>query len=132
MPLYQLFAIAKPTLPLSGLATTLRSLGGLVFSSGGVVTDITSFGEQELAYPLKTQAGKYTEAQMMAMDFHVSPKTLAELDHSLRVNEDVLRWVVLKKKPFDRLPRTAAELETLQLAIQEARAEAEQASSTSS
>lgn len=69
---------------------------------------------------------------MMAMDFHVSPKTLAELDHSLRVNEDVLRWVVLKKKPFDRLPRTAAELETLQLAIQEARAEAEQASSTSS
>jgi small subunit ribosomal protein S6 len=159
MPLYQLFAIAKPTLPLSGMASTLRTLGGMVFSSGGVVTDITSYGEQDLAYPLKTQAGKYTEvpsyslcefckhlifdiwarkltsvidsylvtavqAQMVAMDFLVGPKLLPELDHALRVNEDVLRWVVLKKSAYDRLPRTTKELEELKSTIAEFRVQA--------
>ncbi len=61
MPLYQLFAIAKPTVPVSGLAATLRKVGSTVFSAGGVVTEIKSYGEQDLAYDIKTAAGKYSQ-----------------------------------------------------------------------
>ena len=150
MPLYQLFAIAKPTVPVSGLAAALRKVGSNVYSSGGVVTEIKSYGEQELAYDIKTAAGKYREVghpctcscqvmfytmaylsysvllrclqgQMLAMNFMVGPKALGDLNHNLKVNEDILRYVVLKMKPYDRLPRTTKELNKLRESVEQAK-----------
>ena len=148
MPLYQLFAIAKPTVPVSGLAAALRKVGSNVYSSGGVVTEIKSYGEQELAYDIKTAAGKYREVrhpqmcscdvlsnrmaflfgslrslqgQMLSMNFMVGPTALADLNHNLKVNEDILRYVVLKMKPYDRLPRTTKELNKLRESVEQAK-----------
>lgn len=67
MPLYQLFAIAKPTVPLSALATAMRRIGNTVFSSGGTLQDIRSYGEQALAYEIKTQTGKYAQVRLVIL-----------------------------------------------------------------
>jgi ribosomal protein S6 len=51
---------------------------------------------------------------MWQINFAASPETLPELDHTLRVDERMLRWLVLKRRPYAPLPspyrlaRTAA------------------------
>lgn len=41
---------------------------------------------------------------MWQVNFAASPKTLQDIDHTLRVDERVLRWIVLKRRPYNRLP----------------------------
>ena len=40
---------------------------------------------------------------MVQMSFNVAPKALPELDHSLRVDERVLRWITLKQQTLSPL-----------------------------
>ncbi|XP_075265156.1 small ribosomal subunit protein bS6-like [Convolutriloba macropyga] len=119
MPLYQLFAIAKPQVPLSALAVAMKKVGTAVFKAGGVVTEIRSYGKTDLAYKLKTQTGKYGSGQMFQLNFLVRPTTLNDINHDLKVNEDVLRWVVLKEKQYITLPRTVKELRRLEEDVEE-------------
>uniref|UniRef100_A0A061R2B5 Small subunit ribosomal protein S6 n=1 Tax=Tetraselmis sp. GSL018 TaxID=582737 RepID=A0A061R2B5_9CHLO len=117
MPLYQLFGLAKPSLPLPALASVLQNVGHTVLSSNGVVTDVKSFGQQDLAYDIKTRTGRYTQAQMFLLSFSVPPATLREVDHCLRVDEDVLRWTVVKSSSVERLPRSKRDLAKLRKLI---------------
>lgn len=41
---------------------------------------------------------------MWQINFAANPATLPELDHTLRVDERMLRWLVLKRQPYRRLP----------------------------
>jgi len=44
------------------------------------------------------------QASMWQLTFASSPKVLGDIDHSLRVDEQVLRWVFLKRRQIDPLP----------------------------
>lgn len=44
------------------------------------------------------------QAAMWQLNFASDPKVLPEIDHSLRVDERVLRWVVLKRRKVQPLP----------------------------
>jgi ribosomal protein S6 len=59
---------------------------------------------------------------MVSINFVVGPKALDDLNHNLKVNEDILRFVVLKMKLYDRLPRTSKELSKLREAVEQAQA----------
>ncbi|KAL4442448.1 hypothetical protein ABPG77_005032 [Micractinium sp. CCAP 211/92] len=104
MPLYELFAIAKPAVGKAALAEMMRAVGSTVMQQGGVVTDIMSYGQRKLAYDIRQPGSRYGEANMWQVNFVASPKTLQDIDHSLRVDERVLRWIVLKRRPYNRLP----------------------------
>lgn len=41
---------------------------------------------------------------MWQINFASSPAALSELDHTLRVDERMLRWMVLKRRPYAPLP----------------------------
>jgi ribosomal protein S6 len=41
---------------------------------------------------------------MWQLTFASNPKVLAEIDHSLRIDERVLRWAVLKRRHLSSLP----------------------------
>ena len=40
------------------------------------------------------------------MDFMVDPAVLEDLEHNLKVDERILRYVLQKKDPLPRLPNT--------------------------
>ena len=44
------------------------------------------------------------QAAMWQINFAANPKTLADLDHTLRVDERMLRWLVVKRRPYNPLP----------------------------
>jgi ribosomal protein S6 len=41
---------------------------------------------------------------MWQLTFAGNAKTLKEIDHTLRIDERMLRWIVMKRRPFDPLP----------------------------
>ena len=41
---------------------------------------------------------------MWQLTFASTPKVLSEIDHSLRIDERVLRWAVLKRRHLSPLP----------------------------
>lgn len=58
--------------------------------------------------PSHSPAPPALQAAMWQMNFAAAPKTLAELDHTLRVDERMLRWMVLKRRPYNPLPNPYA------------------------
>lgn len=61
MPLYELLCLARPLLPRDELQRMIQKVGGLVYSKGGVVTNVVSYGKQPLAYRIKGVQGKFDE-----------------------------------------------------------------------
>ena len=46
------------------------------------------------------------QAEVFQMDFMVEPAALEDLEHNLKVDERMLRYVLQKKDPLPRLPTT--------------------------
>lgn len=63
MPLYELLCLARPLLARGELQQMIHKVGGLVYSKGGVVTDVVSYGKQPLAYKIKGVQGKFDEVR---------------------------------------------------------------------
>lgn len=61
MPFYELFCLARPELARSQKAELLRLASKAVFSHGGVLTDMKSFGERTLAYRISRAGRLFTE-----------------------------------------------------------------------
>lgn len=49
---------------------------------------------------------------MWQMDFAVAPEVLKDINHQIRVNEQVLRWVVVKRNKWSMLPYELQRLKT--------------------
>ncbi len=61
MPLYELMCLAKPALPRQELARIMQRVGELVMNRGGVLTNVTSYGEQHLAYDIRRPFERYAK-----------------------------------------------------------------------
>ena len=53
MPLYDVLAIVRASLPRAQVAAILRKAAGAVYDAGGVMTDVRSYGVTELAYKIR-------------------------------------------------------------------------------
>jgi ribosomal protein S6 len=65
MVLYDMFIAVKSTVPRSQMADVLRKMGHRVLDAGGVITDITSFGTQTLAYQIRKQGQGHLEVRVV-------------------------------------------------------------------
>jgi ribosomal protein S6 len=59
MPLYELLCLARPLLPRDELGRMIQKVGSMVYSKGGVITNVHSYGEKNLAYKIKGVQGKF-------------------------------------------------------------------------
>lgn len=104
MPLYELFCLAKPRIANADLASLMKQAGRIVLNSGGVLTDVKSFGSQKLAYVIKRPGERHAESKMWQITFASKPDCVKELEDTMRLDERVIRWAVLKRRKFDTLP----------------------------
>ncbi|KDD75205.1 hypothetical protein H632_c811p1 [Helicosporidium sp. ATCC 50920] len=81
-------------------------VGKVALSHNGVITDVRSYGDRKLAYTVRRPGEKHTMANMWQMSFATKGGALKEIEHGLRVNEQVLRWIVLKREMLSKLPNT--------------------------
>lgn len=65
MPLYELFCLTRPAAGRQALAQIIKTAGQAVHARGGVVTDVTFFGQQQLAYEIRKPAGKFDQVRKL-------------------------------------------------------------------
>eukprot|EP00884_Botryococcus_braunii_P022628 jgi/Botrbrau1/9049/Bobra.0376s0025.1 len=106
MVLYELFCLARPQLGRAQYFDIIRSSATTILSGGGVLTDVKSFDERELAYPIFRSGTRIEEAFMWQLGFMLSPTALPQLEHGLKVDERILRYIIMKKRPFRSFPNT--------------------------
>jgi small subunit ribosomal protein S6 len=89
---YELALIMRPEIDEEGQAALIEQLSELLTSEGGEVTEVENWGRRRLAYPIrKTQEGFYYFIQGQ-----FSASMLPELERTIKLNEDILRHMVLR------------------------------------
>jgi small subunit ribosomal protein S6 len=98
MPLYQITAIARAGSPQTEVHGLLSKLSKIVLDRGGVVAGINNWGVQDLAYRMKSRQEYHTRGRFMQMKLVTSPAALKELERNMKLDERLLRWMIIKEK----------------------------------
>jgi ribosomal protein S6 len=89
-------------------AKALQSkIGELVVSEGGSVKDSLTPARKKLAYPIN----KEVQAYLAVIDFQLKPEKLANLEKALKAETQILRYLLLIKKPFREMKRSRLVME---------------------
>jgi len=98
MPLYNITAIARAGSPQAEVHGLLSKLSKVVLDRGGLVAGINNWGVQDLAYRMKARQEFHTRGRFMQMKLVASPEALKELERNMKLDERLLRWMIIKEK----------------------------------
>ena len=91
---YEIMFIAKANLEEAALKTLTAEIQKLVTNKTSKVIEFNDMGRKKLAYPInKELAGFY-----YLMNVEADAETINEFDRKLRINENILRHLILKKE----------------------------------
>ena len=90
---YEAIFIAKPTLTEEASKKLLSQIEGEIPKNGGSVANIENWGKRNLAYSVK----KNKEGIYFKIDFKIESGKVPDLKKTYRLNEDLLRVMVIKK-----------------------------------
>jgi len=98
MPLYNITAISRAGSPQAEVHSLLSKLSKIVLERGGVVAGINNWGVQDLAYRMKARQEFHTRGRFMQIKLVSSPDALKELERNMKLDDRLLRWMVIKEK----------------------------------
>ncbi len=90
---YEMIVVANAGLDDEGLTALNNRITGWISNGGGNVTNTNVWGRRQLAY----QIGKHTSGIYVQYDFQLVPSASRELDRNLRIEENVIRHLVIRK-----------------------------------
>ncbi len=89
---YETMFILKPTLVEEEIKTKIEIFKEVITKNGGEIETCLDMGMRNLAYEIeKNKRGYY-----FVIYFKAEPSLIAELERNYRINEDVLRFIVIK------------------------------------
>ena len=100
MPLYESTFIARPDISsqqVDGLAEQLREI---LTEAGGEVAKSEYWGLRSLAYRIK----KNRKGHYYFMNIDAPPEAIEAMEHTLRINEDVIRYLTVRVEEHDPNP----------------------------
>ena len=71
----------------------IAKMSRLVTDNGGSVEKVDKWGAKKLAYPINFKEDGY----YVLMNFECEPALIAEMERQLRINDQVMRHMVVKK-----------------------------------
>lgn len=104
MKQYQTVALFKPDATDSYISSLSKKLEKIMGSKPGKLIKKDDWGVQRLAYEIKKQ----NQGRYISWHFTQLPKALGEIDHKLRYEEDVIRFMTVMqetKSEKDKKPR---------------------------
>ncbi|MBR1734677.1 MAG: 30S ribosomal protein S6 [Alphaproteobacteria bacterium] len=97
MNLYEIIFIGRQDLSQQQIEALGVNLGLFVSQNGGEVSRSEYCGFRTLAYPIK----KNHKGHYYIMQIKASPEVVAELDRTMKINEDIIRFMIVKVNKFD-------------------------------
>jgi small subunit ribosomal protein S6 len=117
---YELLLLIRPNLDRDSAIVASESIAELIKNRGGEIKSSNVWGRRRLAYPISDQL----EATYILLKLKISPSALKDIDFELKLNESVLRFMIIKDELVDA---AATEAITETEAEQPVEAEAETA-----
>lgn len=90
---YEMVTLLHPRLDDEGVTAISEWVQEKIADLGGEVTSVVPWGRRALAYPIQKQ----TEAVYIQFDFQLPGSQVAELNRSMRIHEDILRQLPIRK-----------------------------------
>ena len=78
-----------------------------ISGAGGEVNSVNSWGKRKLAYSIQNER----EGHYVLLEFSADPSRIQTLEQSLRINEDVMRFLIARQE-LDMSPALAVEAES--------------------
>ena len=88
---YELVYVVKPVLDEETREGVQNRIKEIIEANGGEVTKVDAWGNRKLAY----QIAKFTEGFYTLVNFKASVELPKELDRNLKINENVIRHMVV-------------------------------------
>ena len=93
MKAYELLFFVAPTINEETRAGVMKRIETTIEGANGTVDNVENWGKRKLAYEINgLNDGDYT-----LIDFHAEPDDIAELDRVLRINDAVVRHMIVKR-----------------------------------
>ncbi len=93
---YELMVVLTPELDDEGVEATTERVKSLVAARGGEVTQVQPWGRRRLAYPIRKDGQDVREGFYTLYHFRAPTARIADLERSLKLNDRVLRHMVVK------------------------------------
>ena len=94
MTKYEIMFMVKATLDEKELDSITKEAQKLITNDKGKVIEFKDLGRKKLAYEIN----KETSAFYYLMDVEANSSTIQEFDRKMRINENVIRHLVLRKE----------------------------------
>ena len=101
---YELMLVLKPDAPDERASAVIDRTTRYVVASGGQIVKVAPWGRRRLAYPIE----RYREGSYHIVVFESPAEAIAELERSLQITEDVLRYLVTRAEKPVKARRDAA------------------------
>ena len=89
---YEMMFILPPDLEDEAASGATERVRGYVASRGGEIKSLEPWGRRRLAFPIE----RYHEGMYHIARFSLSPEQAVDLDRSLRLNEQIIRHMIVR------------------------------------
>ncbi|MGH7763419.1 MAG: 30S ribosomal protein S6 [Candidatus Dormibacteraceae bacterium] len=90
---YEVLYILRADLDDDKVQDALKRVNAVIERSGGAIERTNLWGKRKLAYEVKHQK----EGSYVLQDFSIAPERLPELESALKITEEVLRHLIVRK-----------------------------------
>ena len=90
---YEILYIVRPDLEEDKVQDIVKRINSLIGRSGGSSEQTSLWGKRKLAYEVKHEK----EGAYVLQDFKIEPERVPELESALKITEDVLRHLIVRK-----------------------------------
>jgi small subunit ribosomal protein S6 len=91
---YELVVVIRADLSQEDLTAQLDQIEGWINTNGGQIVEAKHWGMRRLAYPIRNQRDGY----YVLYTINMPPAAPIELERSLRLNENVLRFLIARQE----------------------------------
>jgi len=100
MPLYEHVFLARQDASTQQVEELTTQMTGIVEQLGGKVVKMENWGVRSLTYRMnKNRKGHY-----VLLNIDAPPEAVAELERTMRINEDVIRYLTIRVDALDEAP----------------------------
>ena len=90
---YELMLVLRPDAPDERIAAIVDRTTRQITTDGGQIIKVAPWGRRRLAYPIE----RYREGSYHIVVFEGPPGTIAEIERSLLITEEVLRHLIVRQ-----------------------------------
>ena len=100
---YETLMVLHPEIPEAQTRETIDRAKRLIEGMGGTVSQMQEWGMRELAYSIR----KFTRGYYVIADYSASPEVVRELERTLKIADEVLRFMTVAPMPVRQSKKPA-------------------------